>query len=96
MVTTDTSTREGIYVALTRGTSDARLYLVRNDTLDPTERSDVGLPILCDTRAPLKALTDHLQAPDPAMVIAATDPRCPCRPTTPHAQHRPAPPRSRR
>ena len=74
MMTTDTSTREGIYVALTRGTSDARLNLVRNDTLDATERSDVGLPILRDTRGPLKALTDHLQAADPAMVIAATDP----------------------
>jgi conjugative relaxase-like TrwC/TraI family protein len=74
MMTTDTSSREGVYVALTRGTSDARLYLVRADTLNPTDRSDTGLPIVHDTRTALKALTDHLQAPDPAMVIAATDP----------------------
>ncbi len=74
MLTTDASTREGIYVGLTRGTTDTRLYLVATDELTPTDRSDVGLPILTDTRTALDALAHHLAAPDPASVIAATDP----------------------
>jgi conjugative relaxase-like TrwC/TraI family protein len=75
MLTTDTSTREGVYVGLTRGTTDTRLYLVAADELAPGDgRSDVGLPIIHDTRSALDALADHLNAPDQATVIAATDP----------------------
>jgi hypothetical protein len=75
MIATDTSTREGIYVGLTRGTSDARIYLVSRDELDPTAtRSDVGLPILTDTRETLDKLATHLNAPEGATVAAATDP----------------------
>ncbi len=75
MIATDTSTREGIYVGLTRGTSDARIYLVSRDDLDPTQtRSDVGLPILTDTRETLDKLATHLNAPEGATVAAATDP----------------------
>jgi conjugative relaxase-like TrwC/TraI family protein len=75
MLTTDTSSKEGVYVGLTRGTSDTRLYLVASDSLTPSnDRSDMGLPILRDTRSALDALADHLNAPDSATVITATDP----------------------
>ncbi len=76
MLTTDTSTREGVYVGLTRGTTDTRLYLVAADELADLAngRSDIGLPIIHDTRTALDALADHLNAPDQATVIAATDP----------------------
>jgi conjugative relaxase-like TrwC/TraI family protein len=75
MLTTDSSSKEGVYVGLTRGTSDTRLYLVATDSLTPAaDRSDMGLPIIGDTRSALDALADHLNAPDSAAVIAATDP----------------------
>jgi conjugative relaxase-like TrwC/TraI family protein len=75
MLTTDSSSKEGVYVGLTRGTSDTRLYLVANNELAPTdERSDIGLPIIRNERTALATLADHLNAPDQATVIAATDP----------------------
>ena len=75
MLTTDSSSKEGVYVGLTRGTSDTRLYLVANNELAPTdERSDIGLPIIRDERTALATLADHLNAPDQATVVAATDP----------------------
>ncbi len=75
MLTTDSSSKEGVYVGLTRGTSDTRLYLVASDSLTVSnDRSDMGLPILRDTRSALDALADHLNAPDSATVIEATDP----------------------
>jgi conjugative relaxase-like TrwC/TraI family protein len=75
MLTTDSSSKEGVYVGLTRGTTDTRLYLVATDSLAPApDRSDMGLPMLRDTRSALDALADHLNAPDSATVIAVTDP----------------------
>jgi conjugative relaxase-like TrwC/TraI family protein len=75
MLTTDSSSKEGVYVGLTRGTSDTRLYLVATNELAPNDQqSDIGLPIIQDSRTALDTLADHLNAPDQATVIAATDP----------------------
>ncbi len=38
LLATDTSTREGVYVGLTRGETDARVYVVAYDQLDPNSR----------------------------------------------------------
>ncbi len=74
MIASDSSTRAGIYVGLTRGTDDTRLYVVRRRDLEPTERSDVGLPTIPDTRIAIDALADQLTKPEPAAVVATTDP----------------------
>ncbi len=73
MIASDTSSRAGIYVGLTRGTTDARLYAVRRRELDPAERSDVGLPAIIDTRTATDALADQLAKPEPASIVAAVD-----------------------
>jgi hypothetical protein len=73
MIASDTSSRAGIYVGLTRGTTDARLYAVRRRELDPAERSDVGLPAIIDTRTAADALADQLAKPEPASIVAAVD-----------------------
>ena len=77
MIASDTSTRAGIYVGLTRGTTDARLYAVRRQQLEPTERSDIGLPAITDTRTANQALADQLTKPEPATVVAAVDTNAP-------------------
>jgi conjugative relaxase-like TrwC/TraI family protein len=60
-LTTDTSTRAGVYVGLTRGRSDARLYTVRRRDLLP--RDDVDhMPALADERATLEAVVHQLSA----------------------------------
>jgi conjugative relaxase-like TrwC/TraI family protein len=73
MIASDTSSRAGVYVGLTRGTTDARLYAVRRRELDPAERSDVGLPAIIDTRTASDALADQLAKPEPASIVAAVD-----------------------
>jgi hypothetical protein len=74
MIASDTSSRAGIYVGLTRGTTDANLYVVRRRDLEPQERSDVGLPTITDTRTAIDALADQLSKPEQAAVVTATDP----------------------
>ncbi len=74
MIASDTSSRAGIYVGLTRGTSDANLYVVRRRDLEPQERSDVGLPTITDTRTAIDALADQLAKPGEVTVVTAADP----------------------
>jgi hypothetical protein len=73
MIATDSSTRAGIYVGLTRGNTDVGLYAVRRNELDPVERSGVSLPAIIDTRTANEALADRLATPDAASVVAVTD-----------------------
>ncbi len=44
LLASDASTREGVYVGLTRGESDARVYVVSHDRLDTSRRPDDLLP----------------------------------------------------
>ncbi len=74
VVASDISSPEGIYVGLTRGTSDARVYAVRRHDLEPIERSDLGLPTVADTRATISALTDQLTKQPEASIATTADP----------------------
>jgi conjugative relaxase-like TrwC/TraI family protein len=74
VVATDTSTREGTYVGLTRGTTDTRVYAVRRTDLEPAERSDLGLPSIPDVRTTIDALTDQLTKQPEATIASISDP----------------------
>jgi conjugative relaxase-like TrwC/TraI family protein len=73
-VGTERSSREAIYVALTRGTSEARIYLVDRSTLT-NEVPDVGLPALKDERSLLERLAASLQRKPISEVATELDPR---------------------
>ncbi len=75
MIASDTSSRAGVYVGLTRGTSDARLYAVMRRDLEPdTQTSDVGLPIIRDIRTTTEALVDQLSKKEATMIVNETNP----------------------
>ncbi|HSH23261.1 MAG TPA: MobF family relaxase, partial [Acidimicrobiales bacterium] len=61
-LSTDASSREGVYVGLTRGRSDARLYLVRRRDLLPPLDEHIGLPRLEDEDSTLTAVTRRLES----------------------------------
>lgn len=58
IIATDTASTEAVYVGLTRGSHDARIYTVRNEphTID----TDPRLPRIEDPRTDIEALTDQL------------------------------------
>ncbi len=58
IIATDTASTEAVYVGLTRGSHDARIYTVRNEpqTID----TDPRLPRIEDPRTEIEALTDQL------------------------------------
>jgi conjugative relaxase-like TrwC/TraI family protein len=58
---TDRSSHQGVYVGLTRGKDDVRLYAVRHDQLSPTVSDDPQLPRLdADTRDARHAVATRL------------------------------------
>jgi conjugative relaxase-like TrwC/TraI family protein len=59
-LTTDSSTRPGIYVGLTRGQADSRLYAVRRRDLIADPDAEDHLPRLTDDKTTLEAVTDRL------------------------------------
>src|SRR5439155_8814861 len=57
---TDGSSRPGIYVGLTRGQHDSRLYAVRRRDLRADPEAEDHLPRLEDDKTALEAVTDRL------------------------------------
>ncbi len=72
MLATDTSATEAVYVGLTRGTHDARLYSVKQEPA--TVDSDPQLPRITDPRTATEALTEQLSRPKPTDLATVADP----------------------
>ena len=72
-LSTDRSTRAGVYVGLTRGNNDARLYTVRHHDLEP-ELVDDQLPRLDDRVPTIEAITRRLQHSEPERLAHEHDP----------------------
>jgi hypothetical protein len=73
---TDRSSREGVYVGLSRGQADARLYVVRVRDVVPDEPLDPGLPRLeRDTADARNAFTRHLHGAEPERMAIDHDAR---------------------
>ncbi|HEX2700136.1 MAG TPA: hypothetical protein VHM89_08045, partial [Acidimicrobiales bacterium] len=73
-LSTDGSSREGVYVGLTRGRFDARLYMVRRRELVPPADAHVGLPRLDDDTDTVKAVTQRLEAQRAERLASEVDP----------------------
>lgn len=61
-LTSDASSRQGVYVGLTRGRSDARLYLVRRRDMVASVDQHGGLPRLDDQATTVEAVTRRLES----------------------------------
>lgn len=61
---TDSSSRPGIYVGLSRGQADSRLYAVRRRDLEADAEAEDHLPRLHDDKTTLEAVTDRLITTD--------------------------------
>ncbi len=73
-LSTDASRREGVYVGLTRGRGDARLYVVRRRELAPSLDAHAGLPHLDDEATTLQAVTRRLEAQQAERLAVEVDP----------------------
>jgi conjugative relaxase-like TrwC/TraI family protein len=73
-LSTDASSREGVYVGLTRGRGDARLYVVRRRELAPSLDAHAGLPRLDDEATAVQALTRRLEAQQAEHLATEVDP----------------------
>jgi hypothetical protein len=73
-LSTDASSREGVYVGLTRGRGDARLYVVRRRELAPSLDAHAGLPRLDDEATTVQALTRRLEAQQAERLATEVDP----------------------
>lgn len=73
-LSTDGSSREGVYVGLTRGRFDARLYMVRRRELVPPVDAHLGLPRLDDETATVKAVTQRLESQRAERLASEVDP----------------------
>jgi conjugative relaxase-like TrwC/TraI family protein len=73
---TDRSTRPGVYVGLTRGRNDVRLYVLRHQDLEPPIVDD-ALPRLAEMAPPLDALADQLAAHGVEQLAREIDPTAP-------------------
>lgn len=71
---TDGSTRPGIYVGLTRGQHDSRLYAVRRRDLDTDREAEDHLPRLEDDKSALEAVTDRLITTGHEQLATTQDP----------------------
>ena len=67
----DASQPEAIYVGLTRGTHDTRIYTVKREPA--TVDTDPHLPRLDDQRTPLEVLTAQLTKPKPTDLATVAD-----------------------
>jgi hypothetical protein len=72
MLASDTSQREAIYVGITRGTHDARIYMVKAEPA--TLGSDPQLPRIVDKRTAVEALRDQLTKTRPDELATVADP----------------------
>ena len=73
-VGTDASSRQAIYVGLSRGTDDARIYIVDRTAFATREASDVGLPTITDTRTTSERLEASLARTPLSETATAIDP----------------------
>ncbi len=73
-LSTDASSREGVYVGLTRGRGDARLYLVRRRDLVPAVGDHAGLPRLDEEDSTLTAVTRRLESQRAERLARELDP----------------------
>ncbi|MCC6436160.1 MAG: relaxase domain-containing protein [Acidimicrobiales bacterium] len=71
MLATDTSQREAVYVGLTRGTDDTRIYTVKREPAGID--TDPQLPRIDDPRTALEALSEQLAKPRPADLATIAD-----------------------
>jgi conjugative relaxase-like TrwC/TraI family protein len=71
MIANDASNAEAVYVGLTRGTHDARIYAVKRDA--PTIDTDPKLPRLTDQRTTVEVLTEQLTKPKPTDLATVAD-----------------------
>jgi conjugative relaxase-like TrwC/TraI family protein len=71
---TDASSREGVYVALTRGRNDVRLYVVRRSELVQAVDAHSGLPRLGDDTATVAAVTKRLESQRAEALAGEVDP----------------------
>ena len=74
---TEASARAGVYVALSRGVSDARLYVLRRRDLVRDADEHLGLPRMEATTAILAEVTAHLQAKQAEQLATTVDPDAP-------------------
>lgn len=72
IIATDTASTEAVYVGLTRGSHDSRIYTVRNEphTID----TDPRLPRIEDPRTEIEALTDQLSKQKPTELAVVANP----------------------
>ena len=75
MLATQEATRPGIYVGLSRGITDARLYVVHADDVHPPRGPDDTLPVLRDTTRAEDALARRLEAAGPERPATELDDR---------------------
>jgi hypothetical protein len=73
MLATEEATRAGVYVGLSRGTSDARLYVVRAADVHPVDGPDDDLPTLREETRAGDALARRLQASGPERLASEHD-----------------------
>ena len=73
MLATEEATRAGVYVGLSRGTSDARLYVVRSDDIHPDRGPDDDLPALRDETRAADALARRLETAGPERLATEHD-----------------------
>jgi hypothetical protein len=73
MLATEEATRAGVYVGLSRGTSDARLYVVRAADVHPVEGPDDGLPTLREETRAGDALARRLETSGPERLASEHD-----------------------
>lgn len=71
---TDGSTRPGIYVGLTRGRDDARVYAVRRRDLLTDREAEDHMPRLEDQKTTLEAITDRLTSTGDESLATTLDP----------------------
>ena len=73
---TERSTRPGVYVGLSRGRSDVRLYVLRHHDIEPPIVDD-ALPRLAEQQPPLDALAAQLEAHGHEQLAREVDPTAP-------------------
>ncbi len=72
---TDGSTRPGVYVGLTRGRHDARIYAVRRRDLLTDRETEDHMPRLDDGKTTLEAITERLASSGNESLATNLDPR---------------------
>jgi hypothetical protein len=70
---TDRSSLPGVYVGLSRGRSDARLYVLRSRELTPSPDHHPGLPVLGEDASAFDALVRRLQSERAERLVSDVD-----------------------